>query len=175
MGLEEKQRLFPLTVVQIPLQQGWYLQQAFLPSKITAQNTAFSYLHSEDPIPCPIGACRHWTTGLLCTHLSLGTGSTQHLGSSQLSLRQGSPHCPGSRFPKCEMEGVTFAPAKYVEVSKLNACVIYAELTRLFVLSHVAQIPALVSTKHYSCARSSFKSLIPMGLLTCACIPRLCV
>lgn len=36
----------------------------------------------------------------------------------------------------------------------------------------MAQIPALVSTKHYSCARSSFKSLIPTGLLTCARIPR---
>jgi len=49
--LEEKQRPFPLTVVQIPLQQGWYLQQTFLPSKITAQNTAFSCLSSEDPVP----------------------------------------------------------------------------------------------------------------------------
>lgn len=67
-----------------------------------------------------------------------------------------------------------FRPAKQVVVLKLDACVIYAELTRLFVLSRVAQIPALVSTKHYSCARSSFKSLIPMVLLTCARIPRLC-
>lgn len=103
-------------------------------------------------------------------------GCWQHpaLGLAQRPLLRRSPRCPGPRVARREMDGATSTPAKEVEVSKLNACVIYAEPTRLFVLSHVAQIPALVSTKHYSCARSSFKSLIPTGLLTCAGIPRRC-
>lgn len=134
------------------------LWQALLPV------AARSCLRGEDGVPCPMAACRRWAKGCWAP-----TSPREHpsLGFSPSRRAARPPRCSPLPRPGAERA------AKEGEVSKPNACVICAGLTRLFVVSHVAQIPALVSTKHYSCARSSFKSVIPMGLLTCARIPRL--
>lgn len=66
--LEEKQRLFPPAMVQIPLQQGRHLQQAAAGFSSQADHRAELW-HSEVPLPAQ-------QSRLQSTHLSLGATST---------------------------------------------------------------------------------------------------
>lgn len=76
-------------MVQIPLQQGWYLQQA-----------AADFCSQQDPgskhSSCTVRSHSLPHQSLQGTHLSLGASSIQSLGSSQLLQR--SPLCPGPCF-----------------------------------------------------------------------------